>query len=145
MYNSKFLTKFQIRNRKTYSTLVSNSIEVLKENDDHVSKNLSPFLSSTSRGFLPRIHPVLNIPNKYSILDEILNKMRWNQPDGSLGLIAKKQLSETIRHLPQYEVNDIDDKMVALALNRDYSFLTSAYLFEDCHHNYLNTKKIWFS
>jgi indoleamine 2,3-dioxygenase len=40
------------------------------------------------------------------------------------------------------EINKVDEKDYRLnaALFRDYSMLTSAYLLEDCHQNYLATK-----
>ena len=142
MISGKFLLKsVQKTSIRKYSVLVSDSFRFLKPRDDHEDKSLDPFMISTVRGFLPRKNPILNLPHKYRTLDEILNRMSWNQPDGSPGLLAKSQLKNAVESLPQYQVNDVSDKMLAIALYRDYSFLTSAYLFEECHHNYLQTGK----
>jgi indoleamine 2,3-dioxygenase len=120
--------------------MISESFKVYQENDNHLDKNLEPFLISTARGFLPRTDPILKLPKKFDALNDILEKMRWNQPDGSQGLLAKNQLGEAVKKdFPLLEVKDINDKMLALALFRDYSFLTSAYLLEECHHNYLKS------
>lgn len=141
MYVKFFVDSIQKSSIRKYSVLVTDSFRVLKQKDDHENNSLDPFMVSARRGFLPRKNPVLNLPHKYGLLDEILNKMRWNQPDGSSGLLAKKEIKNVVKSLPQYQVNDVSDKMLAIALYRDYSFLTSAYLFEECHHNYLQTGK----
>ena len=39
------------------------------------------------------------------------------------------------------DVSDIEDDAIILALFRDYTFLTSAYLLEQCHNSYLETKR----
>lgn len=122
------------------SHLISESFKVYTKCDDIIDPKLDPFIISTESGFLPKMDPLLELPKKYEIIDILLKKMRWNQPDGSKGLLAKKQFGEAVlNELSEFEVEDVEDKMVAHALFRDYSFLTSAYLLEECHHNYLKT------
>jgi indoleamine 2,3-dioxygenase len=122
--------------------LLSESFKIYTSEEDHKNPKNYPFLLSTTRGFLPRQDPILDIPSKCEPLDILLKKMRWDQPDGSEGLLAKKQLGEAVlSELPELDVDENNDTMLDLALFRDYSFLTSAYLLEECHHNFLKTGK----
>ena len=41
--------------------------------------------------------------------------------------------------LPELDLSGVNDSRVWQALYRDYSFIVSTYLFEDIHHNLLNT------
>ena len=119
---------------------ISNSFQVSYDKKEHEDPQADPFLISTIQGFLPRKDPILQIPAKYEVLDSLLNRMRWNQPDGSPGLLAKKQLGNAIKNeLDILDVENIPDKMTELAIFRDYSYLASAYLLEECHHNYLQS------
>jgi indoleamine 2,3-dioxygenase len=122
------------------SSSLTNSFKIYSKSEDHIDPKNYPFLISTQKGFLPRADPILNLPPKYDAVNILLDKMRWNQPDGSEGLLAKKQLGDAIlSELPEIEMDPENDTMLDLALFRDYSFLTSAYLLEECHHNFLKT------
>ena len=118
--------------------LLSESYKISTTIEEHLDPNAYPFLTSTIKGFLPRTDPILKLPAKFDSLNNLLEKMRWNQPDGSQGLLAKKQFGDAVkRDLPELNVDDIEDMMLICALYRDYSFVTSAYLLEECHHQYL--------
>lgn len=126
---------------KNFSS-IANSFKVYTKEDDHLKPDLNPFIISTVTGFLPRRDPVLQLPSKYDALNNLLNKMRWNQPDGSQGLLAHKKLGDAVKNeLPEYDVSNETDKMVQLAIYRDYCFLASAYLLEECHHSWLKSKE----
>jgi indoleamine 2,3-dioxygenase len=67
------------------------------------------------------------------------------QKNGSEGLLAKNKLREAVdAELPNFmeELKKVDEKDERLnaALFRDFSMLSSAYLLEECHINYLATK-----
>jgi indoleamine 2,3-dioxygenase len=121
--------------------LLSETFKIYEKEEDHLNPTADPFLISTIRGFLPRRDPVLKLPSKLEALDSLLNRMRWNQPNGSLGLLAKKQLGDAVRQeLSEIKnFDDITDTMDLMAVYRDYSFLASAYLLEECHHKWLET------
>lgn len=139
--NSSRKSSAVFQNKKPFSAL--SDIKVFSEQKDHENPKMDPFIISTVTGFLPRKDPIVDMPSKYRVLDSLLDRMRWNQPDGSQGLLAKHQLGEAVHA----ELNEIDfseaseDMMLAMALYRDYCFLASAYLLEDCHHNYVKTGK----
>ena len=122
-------------------TLISKP-KIYSELDNHENPELDPFIISTKTGFLPRVDPIIGLPNEYDVINNILDRMSWYQNDGSPGLLQKFQFADTIKsELPMFDNFDhIKDKMVLLALYRDYSYLTSAYLLEPCHHNMLSGK-----
>jgi len=132
--------KSLFRSFHSKTKLLSEVFPVFELDKDHENPLSEPFLISKSRGFLPRKDPIMKLPSKFEALESLLQRMRWNQPNGSKGLLAKRHLGEAIeKELPEIDVSDINDKMIKLAILRDYSFLTSAYLLEECHHNYLKT------
>lgn len=133
--------KFVSLSKKPFSALAN--LKVYSDPKDHENPKMDPFIISTVTGFLPRKDPIVDMPAKYRVLDSLLDRMRWNQPDGSEGLLAKHQFGEAVHS----ELSEIDfseaseDMMLAMALYRDYCFLASAYLLEDCHHNWIKTGK----
>ena len=144
MYSLKNIRKFYNQSAQLFSTktgLLSKSFKIYDKEEEHQDIKENPFLISTIRGFLPRTDPVIKPPPHFDILDSLLNRMRWNQPDGSLGLLAKNELGKAVENeLPELSIENIKDPMVMMSLYRDYSFLTSAYLLEECHHSFLRTK-----
>jgi len=54
-------------------------------------------------------------------------------------LLAEGKVSERVTQLPQYDVSHINDSRLLNALFRDYTFLATAYLLEECHLRYLET------
>ncbi|KAF2686812.1 hypothetical protein K458DRAFT_470779 [Lentithecium fluviatile CBS 122367] len=106
--------------------------------DDH---SLPAFMVSTTRGFLPRQEPVVELPQEFATVESILQRMPVKTLSGEPGLLAHFTLGDTIdRELPDLtaEVEKYRGDLVVMnALYRDYSFLASAYLLEPCHERYL--------
>lgn len=103
-----------------------------KPNDN----SLSAFMVSTSRGFLPRGDPIVQLPPDFDSLESILRRMPVKTLDGTPGLLANGRLGETVdRELPDLTaaINRHASNLPLMnALYRDYSFLASAYLLEPC-------------
>ena len=99
------------------------------------------FMVSTTRGFLPRQEPVIELPAEFDVLESILTRMPIKTLDGMPGLIATFTLGETVlKELPDLTsaINKYKDNLPLMnAIYRDYSFLASAYLLEPCHERYL--------
>lgn len=99
------------------------------------------FMVSTTRGFLPRQEPVIQLPAEFDVLESILTRMPIKTLDGMPGLLATFTLGETVlKELPDLTsaINKYKDNLPLMnAIYRDYSFLASAYLLEPCHERYL--------
>lgn len=103
--------------------------------------SLPAFMVSTTRGFLPRMNPVVELPAEFDALELILQRMPVKTAEGHAGLLAKGTLGETV----QQELPDLTEAMAGYAhdlplmnaLYRDYSFLASAYLLEPCHERFV--------
>ena len=102
---------------------------------------LPAFMVSTTRGFLPRQEPVIELPSEFDALESILSRMPIKTLEGMPGLLATFTLGETV-------LNELPDLTAAIdkyknnlplmnALYRDYSFLASAYLLEPCHERFV--------
>ncbi|KAJ4376165.1 hypothetical protein N0V83_001446 [Neocucurbitaria cava] len=106
--------------------------------DDH---SLPAFMVSTTRGFLPRQEPVVELPKEFAALESLLQRMPVKTLSGEPGLLAKFTFGDTlVKELPDLtaEVEKYRDDLVVMnALYRDYSFLASAYLLEPCHERHL--------
>lgn len=106
--------------------------------DDH---SLPAFMVSTTRGFLPRQDPIVELPKEFAAVESLLQRMPIKTLSGEPGLLAKFTFGETLlKELPDLtaEVEEYKDDLVVMnALYRDYSFLASAYLFEPCHERFL--------
>ncbi|KAF8863514.1 indoleamine 2,3-dioxygenase gamma type [Acephala macrosclerotiorum] len=116
------------------------SFNVLRDTkpEDH---SLPAFMVSTTRGFLPRSNPIVNLPSEFDVLESILTRMPIKTLDGRPGLLATFTLGETVlKELPDLSSaieKYKDDLPLQNALYRDYSFLASAYLLEPCHERFL--------
>ncbi|KAK0720568.1 indoleamine 2,3-dioxygenase-like protein [Lasiosphaeris hirsuta] len=103
--------------------------------------SLPAFMVSSTRGFLPRIDPIVSLPADFDPLEFILQRMPIKTLSGEPGLLADGKLGETVTNeLP--ELTDCIDKYkdnlpLMNALYRDYSFLASAYLLEPCHQRFM--------
>jgi indoleamine 2,3-dioxygenase len=106
--------------------------------DDHT---LPAFMVSTTRGFLPRQEPVVELPKKFAALESLLQRMPIRTLSGEPGLLANFTFGDTLlKELPDLsaEVEQFREDLVVMnALYRDYSFLASAYLFEPCHERHM--------
>jgi indoleamine 2,3-dioxygenase len=100
--------------------------------------SLPAFMVSTSRGFLPRDNPIVQLPPDFDTLESILRRMPVKTADGSPGLLAMGTFGETVdKELPDLiaAINKHASNLPLMnALYRDYSFLASAYLLEPCKH-----------
>lgn len=103
--------------------------------------SLPAFMVSTTRGFLPRSDPVVELPKEFVALESLLQRMPIKKLDGSTGLLATFEFGDTVlKELPDLS-NEVEkyreDLVIMNALYRDYSFLASAYLFEPCHERFM--------
>lgn len=119
---------------------ISPSFHVLQDTKpDDVS--LPAFMVSTTRGFLPRVDPVISLPSEFEFLESILQRMPIKTLSGRPGLLATYELGDTVlQELP--DLTDCvelykDNQLMMNALYRDYSFLASAYLLEPCHERFV--------
>ncbi|KAI8075640.1 hypothetical protein BDF21DRAFT_365486, partial [Thamnidium elegans] len=86
-----------------------------------------------SNGFLPRQDPLAELPEEFSKLESLLQRMPMQLLDGTPGLLASGQFGDAVRdELPLYEIDGITDQRLLSALFRDYTFAASAYLLEPC-------------
>ena len=87
------------------------------------------FSDLRNHGFLPSTKPMTELPSEFKIVNEILDKATFHQPDGSpTGLLAKNEFRKTVdKELPnlidQIKKVDINDGRLNAALFRDFSFL----------------------
>jgi indoleamine 2,3-dioxygenase len=106
--------------------------------DDHT---LAAFMVSTTRGFLPRQEPVVELPKEFAVLESLLQRMPIKTLSGDPGLLANFTFGDTVlKELPDLSAEietHRNDLVVMNALYRDYSFMASAYLFEPCHERHM--------
>jgi indoleamine 2,3-dioxygenase len=134
----------QTRNSYPFSNMgsitPSLSFNVLRDTkpDD---TTLPAFMVSTTRGFLPRQEPIIELPSEFDALESILSRMPIKTLEGMPGLLATFTLGETVlKELPDLTtaIDKYKDNLPLMnALYRDYSFLASAYLLEPCHERFV--------
>lgn len=122
---------------------IPSTFEVLTDTRPN-DTTLPPFMVSTTRGFLPRAHPVVHLPSDFDHLTSILERMPLVVADGTRGLLVDGKLGDTVlNELPDLSSaveKYADDLPLQNALYRDYSFIASAYLLEPCHLRFLQGK-----
>lgn len=119
---------------------VASSFNVLRDTRPE-DTTLPAFMVSTTRGFLPRQEPIVQLPAEFDILESILTRMPIKTAAGTPGLLATytfgetvlKELSDLTSAIDKYK----DNLPLMNALYRDYSFLASAYLLEPCHERFM--------
>lgn len=103
--------------------------------------SLPAFMVSTTRGFLPRSEPIVELPAEFDVLESILTRMPIKTLSGEVGLLGTFTLGETVlKELPDLTaaIDKYKNNLPLMnALYRDYSFLASAYLLEPCHERFL--------
>lgn len=107
-------------------------------------KSLPAFMVSTTRGFLPRDHPVVDLPQEFAPLESLLTRMPIKMLNGEPGLLADNKFGDAVlaelpdltEHVDKYK----DDMPIMNALYRDYSFVASAYLLEPCHERFVKNE-----
>lgn len=92
-------------------------------------KSLPAFMVSTTRGFLPRMDPVVGLPAEFDALESILQRMPVKTAAG--------EVDGSFPDLTAAMDGYVEDLPVMNALYRDYSFLASAYLLEPCHERFV--------
>lgn len=98
------------------------------------------FIVSPSTGFLPRQDPIADLPKKYEALNSLLDRMSLTLPDGTPGLLSKGAFGNAVdKELPLYDMSEVNDQELLMALFRDYTFVASSYLLEPC--DIMNRKK----
>ena len=95
--------------------------------------NLTPqdsqMIVSETYGFFPRQPPLLELPEQFSKIDDLLKRAPFFLPNGEKGLLAKNMVGPSVlNELPLFDVDSLTDTRVLNALLRDYAFLTSMYL-----------------
>jgi len=91
------------------------------------------FNVSKDSGFLPQKDPLTKLPEKYKNLQNIIDNLPAEKPNG---LLSKSGLIEdAVNKLENYidDVKEEQDIMVLHALYRAYTFVTSAYLLSPSH------------
>jgi indoleamine 2,3-dioxygenase len=105
-------------------------------------KKTSEIWSVTPRnGFLPLLDPLITLPEEFSELETLMQELPYTKEDGNFGLLKEGKVASAIEKITQYDLSKIDDERLLNALYRDYTFLASAYLLENCHLRYLTTGK----
>ncbi|KJZ76326.1 hypothetical protein HIM_04408 [Hirsutella minnesotensis 3608] len=103
--------------------------------------SLPAFMVSTTRGFLPRMDPIVVLPKEFDALESILQRMPVKTASGEPGLLARGELgAEVDGEFPDLTaaMDLYEDNLPLMnALYRDYSFLASAYLLEPCHERFV--------
>jgi indoleamine 2,3-dioxygenase len=76
------------------------SFDVLHDTKPY-DTTLPAFMVSTTRGFLPRQEPIIQLPSDFDVLESILTRMPIKTLNGTPGLLAIGTLGETIlKELP---------------------------------------------
>jgi indoleamine 2,3-dioxygenase len=103
--------------------------------------SLPAFMVSTTRGFLPRMNPIVTLPKEFDPLESVLQRMPVTKADGQAGLLAENKLGDVVhQELPDltWAIELYKDNLPLMnAVYRDYSFLASAYLLEPCHQRFI--------
>lgn len=91
------------------------------------------FSVSPTYGFLPTHSPLKTLPQQYSTIQSLCNRLHINQTNGSTGILGiANQIVEEVNNLPNLldEVKKENDVFILQALFRAYSFITSAFTLE---------------
>ena len=80
-------------------------------------------------GFLPVDTPLEKLPEKYDMINNILDQMQLSKN----GCLCTAGLKEKLEDLPILDISNVQDKKLLAALQRDYCFLASAYSLETSH------------
>ncbi|KAJ3136198.1 hypothetical protein HDU90_003248 [Geranomyces variabilis] len=94
----------------------------------------SVFTISEKNGFLPSADPLVALPEKYGVLESLLQRMPLTKADGTPGLLATGAFGDAVKsEMPSpINVEAETDPALLTALFRDYTFAASAYLLEPC-------------
>ena len=94
------------------------------QNKDHTQQM---FTVGGHNGFLPRQEPLAELPEEFSALESLLQRMPLQLLDGNPGLLASGQFGDAVRdELPLYDVDHITDQRLLsgkLATETDHALL----------------------
>jgi indoleamine 2,3-dioxygenase len=128
----RYLMERPLSQQLETGSLFMREISLLTEVEEN-DNSQEMFTVGGKNGFLPRVEPLAQLPDKYNALESLLQRMPMQLPDGSPGLLASGQFGDAVRdELPIYNVDALTDQRLLSALFRDYTFAASAYLLEPC-------------
>ena len=102
------------------------------------------FEINSKNGFLPIKQPIKKLPDRYSILQSLVDELPILKDDKTPGLLSKEGgIESSIKKLPNYieNVKKESDPFICQALFRSYAFLSSAYTLAPAHFTFLKTGK----
>ncbi len=100
------------------------------------------FNVSAKNGFLPVKAPLRQLPERYSVLQQLIDQLPVEISPGHGGLLAEKgALTQAVAALPNYNdaITAEEDVFVLQALFRAYAFLTSGYTLVPAHWSFTAT------
>ena len=113
----------------------------IHDDPSSISHSLDPFTITTKTGFLPYETAPVELPEAFSALLSLVNRLPVVRLDGKPGLLATYELGPAVKA----ELTDLTDEVEKLvvadgspdrftiaAVFRDYTFLASSYLLEPC-------------
>lgn len=122
---------FALRNLKTASNTIKSSLVATRPISQHLKAgsflslrkfslltevqnkdiNQQMFTVGKNNGFLPRQDPLAELPEEFSALESLLQRMPMQLLDGTPGLLASGQFGDAVRdELPLYDVDNITDQ-----------------------------------
>ncbi|CAI7640255.1 unnamed protein product [Penicillium palitans] len=119
----------------------------IHDDPSSISHSLDPFTITTKTGFLPYETAPVELPEAFSALLSLVNRLPVVRLDGKPGLLATYELGPAVKA----ELTDLTDEVEKLvladgshdrftiaAIFRDYTFLASSYLLEPCWEHWNN-------
>lgn len=135
---SPYLSESFAAQSTVHTSKLRDALPYVGEDPTCLPTTLDPFTITTSTGFLPFHHPVVNLPLAFDKLTALLEEMPIVKEDGTPGLLASYQLGPTIDKgdaLPDL-MAELDaltspatgepDLALITAAFRDYAYLASA-------------------
>ena len=102
------------------------------------------FEINSKNGFLPIREPLKKLPDRYSILQNLIDELPILKDNKTPGLLSKEGgIEKSIKKLPNYieNVKKESDPFICQALFRSYAFLSSAFTLAPAHFTFLKTGK----
>jgi indoleamine 2,3-dioxygenase len=99
------------------------------------------FFDLSKNGFLPIKDPLHKLPERYNILQNLIDNLYVVKNNGS-GILSKpNQIEEEIKNLPNFieVIKNENDIFILQALFRSYAIMTSAYTLELSYQEYIKT------
>jgi len=109
---------------------------------EYFKKNYSDgFFDLSKNGFLPIKDPLHKLPERYNILQNLIDNLYVVKDNGS-GILSKpNQIEEEIKILPNFIdiIKNENDIFILQALFRTYAIITSAYTLELSYQEYIKS------